>query len=76
MNEVFSYSHAFFHNVGRITTEETEVSRRKRVGIAEKGRAEVVHLLILTRLLSGFLLRNLHKDTEASPPTTSGSTKQ
>lgn len=76
MNEVFSYSHAFFRNVGRITTEETEVSCRKRVGIAEYGRAEAVHLLTLTRLLSGFLLGNPHEDTEASPPTTSGSTKQ
>lgn len=76
MNEAFSYSQAFSRNVGRVTTEEPEVRRRKRVGIAEKGHAEAVHLLTLTRLLSGFLLGNPHEDTEASPPTSCESTKR
>lgn len=76
MSEDFYHCQAFSSQIRRVTTEEPEVRRRKRVGLAEKGGAEAVHLLTLTRLFSGFLLGKSHEDTEASPPASRKGTKR
>ena len=50
MTNAFSYHQAYSRNIGWLTTEEQEVLRHKRIGIAGMGGVGGVHLLTLARL--------------------------
>ena len=50
MTNAFSYHQAYSRNIGWLTTEEQEILRHKRIGIAGMGGVGGVHLLTLARL--------------------------